>query len=65
MDFSVKLKQEDTVLIQHGSGTHFAKIMGKKFITRDGQALEGEGVDGVVVLDMMTFVIIRTMTDKD
>lgn len=43
VDFSVKLKQEDTVLIQHGSGTDFAKIMGKEFITRDGEAFEGEG----------------------
>ena len=42
VDCSVKPKQGDTVLIQYGGGTDFAKIMGRAFITRDGEALEGE-----------------------
>ncbi|HGF5717077.1 TPA: hypothetical protein ACF242_005075 [Klebsiella pneumoniae] len=50
LDFSIKPKQGDTVLIQHGGGNDFAKIMGKVFITRDGEVLEGETLDDMVVL---------------
>ncbi|HBX6119365.1 TPA: hypothetical protein ACN7UR_000946 [Klebsiella pneumoniae] len=59
VDFSVKPKQQDTVLIQYSGGTDFAKVMGKAFITRDGEALEGEALDDVVVLGIVTFVINR------
>ncbi|HCI4277752.1 TPA: hypothetical protein NO555_001011 [Klebsiella variicola subsp. variicola] len=65
VDFSVKPKQGDTVLIQYCGGTDFAKIMGKAFITRDGEALEGEALDDVVVLGIVTFVINRTWRDDD
>ncbi|HFT9438196.1 hypothetical protein ACJEJE_13065 [Escherichia coli] len=65
MDFSVKPKQGDTVLIQYTGGTDFAKVMGKAFITRDGEALEGEALDDVVVLGIVTFVINRIWKDND
>ncbi|HCT5946073.1 hypothetical protein [Klebsiella variicola] len=65
VDFSVKPKQHDTVLIQYSGGTDFAKVMGKAFITRDGEALEGEALDDVVVLGIVTFVINRIWKDDD
>lgn len=65
VDFSVKPKQQDTVLIQYTGGTDFAKVMGKAFITRDGEALEGEALDDVVVLGTVTFVINRTSRNDD
>ncbi|HCI6000556.1 TPA: hypothetical protein NPN33_004045 [Klebsiella variicola subsp. variicola] len=65
VDFSVNPKQGDTVLIQHGGGTDFAKVFGKAFITRDGEALEGEALDDVVVLGIVTFVINRIGKDED
>ena len=65
VDFAVKPKQGDTVLIQHGGGTDFAKIMGKAFITREGEALEGEALDDVTVVGVVTFVINRTGKDDD
>ncbi|EPY4940040.1 TPA: hypothetical protein L7555_004394 [Klebsiella variicola] len=65
VDLSVKTKQGDTVLIQHGGGTDFAKIMGQVFITRDGEALEGESLDDVVVIGIVTFVINRTSRIDD
>lgn len=49
VDFSVKPKQQDTVLIQYSGGTDFAKVMGQAFITRDGKALEGEAPTMVVL----------------
>ena len=39
--------------------------MGKAFITRDGEALEGETLDDVVVLGIVTFVINRIWKDDD
>ncbi|HHG1236384.1 hypothetical protein AAHX09_08605 [Klebsiella pneumoniae] len=65
VDFSVKPKQQDTVLIQCSGGTDFAKVMGHAFITRDGEALEGEALDDVVVLGIVTFVITRIGKDDD
>ncbi|HDX8924528.1 TPA: hypothetical protein RQN93_000147 [Klebsiella oxytoca] len=65
VDFSVKPKQGDTVLIQYIGGTDFAKVMGKAFITRDGEALEGEALDDVAVLGIVTFVINRIWKDDD
>lgn len=65
VDFSVKPKQGDTVLIQYTGGTDFAKVMGQAFITRDGEALEGEALDDVVVLGIVTFVINRIGKDDD
>lgn len=41
------------------------KIMGKAFTTRDGEALEGEALDDVVVLGIVTFVINRTSRNDD
>ncbi|HHB6816880.1 hypothetical protein ACR92Y_03365 [Klebsiella pneumoniae] len=65
VDFSVKPKQGDTVLIQYTGGTDFAKVMGKAFITRDGEALEGEALDDVVVLGIVTYVINQTCRNDD
>ena len=65
VDVSGKPKQGDTVLIQYGGGTDFAKIMGRAFITRDGEALEGESLDDVTVVGVVTFVINRIGKDDD
>lgn len=62
---SVKPKQGDTVLIQHGGGTDFVKIMGKAFITRDGEALEGEALDDLAVIGIVTFIINRAWPTDD
>ncbi|CAD5443246.1 TPA: hypothetical protein ACWS6R_000261 [Klebsiella pneumoniae] len=65
VDVSGKPKQGDTVLIQYGGGTDFAKIMGRAFITRDGEALEGEALDDVTVVGVVTFVINRAWPTDD
>jgi DNA polymerase V len=49
----------------YGGGTDFAKIMGRAFITRDGEALEGEALDDVTVVGVVTFVINRIGKDDD
>ena len=43
VDWSVKPKQGDTVLIQYGGGTDFAKIMGIYYKRRGGSGRRGFG----------------------
>lgn len=65
VDLSVKPKQQDTVLIQYNGRTDFAKIMGRSFITRDGEAIEGDALDDVTVTGVLTFIINSVMADDD
>lgn len=63
---SLKIAQGNTVLISHCGRTQFAKLMGQSLITDDGEALEGEVLDDVNVLGLVTYLInaIRR-TDAD
>ncbi|CAH5098155.1 hypothetical protein AI2912V1_1950 [Klebsiella pneumoniae] len=53
------------VLIHYIGQTYFAKIMGQAFITRDGEAIEGEALDDVVVMGVVTFVINNALSNDD
>lgn len=53
------------VLIQAFGRTHFAKVAGHAFITADGEALEGEALDDVVVLGRVTHLINRAVSDDN
>lgn len=66
LDFSIKPKQGETVLIQHGGGNDFAKIMRKAFISRDGEVLKGEVLDDIIVLEIVEIVINHAwLADKE
>ena len=47
LDISLKPKHGSQVLIQHGGGTELATPRGKSLITEDGEAIEGEALDGL------------------
>ncbi|HBR3210893.1 hypothetical protein [Klebsiella oxytoca] len=64
IDVSLKPRQQSTVLITYDGLTDFAKIMGRAFITRDGEAIEGEALDDVHVLGVVTFTIIDVRQDE-
>ncbi len=64
VNISITPKQQDTVLIQYAGCTDFAKIMGKAFITRDGEAIEGEALDIVTVVGLVTYIIIDARNDS-
>jgi DNA polymerase V len=43
--------------------TQFAKLMGTAFITEDGEAIEGEALEDIVVLGRVTYFVNRAGED--
>lgn len=64
LDLSLIAKQGSTVLIRHAGFMEFAKIMGRSFITSDGEAIEGEALDDVEVIGVVTYTIHNVMQDS-
>ncbi|HHT5093463.1 TPA: hypothetical protein ACTY13_004593 [Klebsiella pneumoniae] len=64
LDISLKPKQGSQVLIQHGGGTKLATLRGKALITEDGEAIEGEALDDVTVIGVVTFTICDVRQDN-
>ncbi|MBU9997936.1 hypothetical protein KTQ03_10975 [Klebsiella michiganensis] len=57
LDLSLKVTQGSVVLIRSAGELQFAKLMGRSFITVEGESLEGEALDDVEVLGVATHVI--------
>ena len=64
LDLSLKAKQGSTVLISHPGFMEFAKILGRAFITMEGEAIEGEALDDVEVIGVVTHTIHNVMQDS-
>lgn len=64
LDISLKPKQGSQLLIQHGGGTELATLRGKSLITDDGEAIEGEALDDVAVIGVVTFTICDVRSDN-
>ncbi|EMB4314429.1 hypothetical protein AAHW96_13590 [Klebsiella quasipneumoniae subsp. similipneumoniae] len=54
----------DFVLIRYDGVTDFGRLMGQSFITRDGEAIEGEALDDVTVIGVVTFTIFDVRQDN-
>lgn len=57
VDLARKAKQGNTVLIRSEGKIEFAKILGRAFITADGESIEGEVLDETEVIGVVTFLI--------
>lgn len=57
LDLSLKVKQGSILLIRSGGELQFAKLMGRSFITVEGESIEGDAMDEVEVLGVATHVI--------
>ncbi|MBZ7042206.1 hypothetical protein FMK38_28955 [Klebsiella pneumoniae] len=64
LDISLKPSQGSQVLIQYGGGTELATLRGKSLITEDGEAIEGEALDDVNVIGVVTFTICDVRQDS-
>ena len=60
----MKPKQGSQLLIQHGGGTELATLRGRSLITEDGEAIEGEALDDVTVIGVVTFTICDVRQDN-
>ena len=58
-----KLEQGCLVVISLYGATQFAKLMGQSFITEEGEAIEGESLEDVVVIGRVTYFVNRAGED--
>lgn len=61
---SLRPKQRNLVLISFCGRTHFARIMGRSLITDDGEAIEGDALDDVTVVGVVTYLIINSALNE-
>ncbi|MEE9684047.1 hypothetical protein V4841_08520 [Lelliottia amnigena] len=52
------------VLATFDGRNHFAKLMGRSLITEDGEAVEGEALEDVVVHGVVTYTINRRSEER-
>ncbi|WP_316511351.1 S24/S26 family peptidase [Klebsiella grimontii] len=57
LDLSMKVKQGSILLIRLAGELQFAKLMGRSFITVEGESIEGETLEDVEVLGVATYAI--------
>lgn len=62
---SKKVEQGALLFIEHCGRNQFARRMGSALITDDGEALEGEALDDVNVLGVVTHLIHRAVSAED
>ncbi|MDB7221304.1 hypothetical protein PM180_12300 [Escherichia coli] len=60
---SLKPEPDGVVLASYDGRNHFVKLMGGALITEDGEAIEGEALDDVVVHGVLTHTINRIKED--
>ncbi|RDT54002.1 hypothetical protein DXF93_14535 [Escherichia coli] len=58
-----KLEQGCTVVISLYGHQQFAKLRGQSFITDDGEAIEGESLEDVIVVGRVTYFVNRAGED--
>jgi len=63
IDRSIKPKQGSTLAFEIFGESQIGKLMGQSIITPDGEAYEGEAMEEVKVLGVVTSIIIRLSED--
>lgn len=63
VDKSMQPKRGEYVLINWLGRNYFARPAGKALITEEGEAIEGEALDDVTVVGVVTWLVNRTRDD--
>lgn len=64
INISLKPEPGGLVLATYDGRNHFVRIMGAALITEDGEAIEGDALDDVVVHGVVTHTINRMREDS-
>lgn len=65
IDRSLKPVNGDLVLAMYDGRSQFAKVMGKSLITDDGEAIEGEALEHVSLVGVVTHTISPVWVDDN
>lgn len=65
VDRDLIARQGDVLLASLDGRTYFGKFMGRPFITHDGDAIEGDCLDELQVIDVVTHFVIDTRNGLD
>ncbi|MEB5888778.1 LexA family transcriptional regulator [Enterobacter roggenkampii] len=65
INVAIKPEMGDTVLISFCGNLDFAKVQGKALITQDGEAIEGDALDDVTVIGVVTHLLNRVKDTDD
>lgn len=65
INVAIKPEMGDTVLISFCGSLDFAKLHEKALITRDGEAIEGDVLDDVTVMGVVTHLLNRVKDADD
>ncbi|MCK6821205.1 hypothetical protein L8T02_21315 [Enterobacter chengduensis] len=59
INVSLKPERGDTLLVSMDGRNQFVKLMGQALITQDGEAIEGEALNDVMVYGVLTHTLDR------
>ena len=65
VDRGLVVRQGDVLLATLDGRSYFGKVMGKEFITHDGDAIEGECLDELQLIGVVTHFVVDTRNGLD
>ena len=64
INVSLKPERGDTLLVSMDGRNQFVKLLGQALITEEGEAIEGEALDDVTVLGVLTHTLNQVKGDE-
>lgn len=61
---TTRFDRGDILLASLDGHSYFGKWMGSAFITEDGEAIEGEALNDLIVVGVLTYTILRVREDR-
>ncbi|MEI9580560.1 hypothetical protein V5067_15165 [Enterobacter asburiae] len=64
INVSLKPERGDTLLVSMDGRNQFVKLLGQALIAEEGEAIEGEALNDVTVLGVLTHTLSQVKDDK-